>query len=137
MKLKILLLPACLMLIGCAVITYQPDAASIEQIEAITPGMTVLQVQEILGKPYKISHMYEGKRDENIFIHQYVVACGAYPFDKHKAESGWLTDDQINEKFKYRLGRYLNTDIFDQIYYLQFLYEDSTLIKYEALSDRP
>ncbi len=49
MKQKILLLPACLMLIGCAVITYQPDAASIEQIEAITPGMTVLQVQEILG----------------------------------------------------------------------------------------
>jgi len=137
MKQKILRLSACLALTGCAVITYQPDAASIEQIEALTPGMTINQVQKVLGKPYKVSQMYEGVRDENIYIHQYAVACGVYPFDKHNSESGWLTEKQINGKFKYRLGRTLNTDIFNQVYYLRFIYEDSLLIKYETVPNVP
>ncbi|MFQ6609705.1 MAG: hypothetical protein ACE5D7_02780 [Fidelibacterota bacterium] len=134
MKQNILLLTTCLLMMGCATIIYRPDPATIEQIESISTGMTVDQVQAILGKPYKITHLYRGNRDENIFIHQYVVANGTKPFDKYKGESGWLTDEKINEKFTYRIAQYRNTDFFNQVYYLQFVFEDSTLIKFEELS---
>jgi|GEM_PF-660960 hypothetical protein len=122
--------------IGCSPITHQPLAVSVEQVELIQAGMTVTEVQNLLGKPYKISHLYEGARDENIFIHQYPVRYKLYPFDKHNEALGPLSADQIEGKFNYRNSRFFNKGTFDRVYFLQFVFEDSLLVKYEPFIER-
>ncbi len=125
---KIWLVPI-VFLLGCAVVTYQPKLVTVDQIESITPGMTIAQVQAILGKPYKISLMYEGNRDEKILVHQYSVRYNVYPYDKRF--SALLDENQIEGKWTYRMSRYFHNEEFDHVYYLQFVYEDSVLLKYE------
>lgn len=120
-----------ILFIGCSTITHQPLAVSVEQIELIKAGMTILEVQSLLGKPYKITHLYQGARDENIFVHQYPVKYKLYPFDKHNEAIGPLSSEQIEEKFNYRNSRFFNNGTFDQVYFLQFVFEDSLLVKYE------
>ena len=132
---KVSIIMAAALLTGCAAITYQSSSVTIGQIEKIKTGMTVNEVQQILGKPYKISHLYEGPRDENIFIHQYPVKYNVYPFDVHNEALGPLSEKQIKEKFTYRNSRFFDKGTFTQIYFLQFVFEDSLLIKFEPMHE--
>ena len=124
-----------LLITACSPIVYKPLAVSVEKIEMIKPGMTVEQVQTLLGKPYKISHLYEGPRDERVFIHLYPVKYNLKPYDKQNPQLGPLSDEQVIDKFFYRNSRLFGENTLDQVYFLQFVFEDNILIKYEPLKE--